>query len=230
VSRRLIVNADDLGRSPGINRGIAECHESGIVTSASLMVRWPAAEEAAAYARAHPALSVGLHVDLAEWTLQDGDWQPLYERAGDAEDVVAEIDGQLAAFRELLGRDPTHIDGHQHAQREEPAKSTLLELAKGLGVPVRDFSPTIRYWGSFYGQAETGEPLPGAISVEGLIAILEELPEGVTELGCHPAAAVDFESMYFEERIEEMRTLCDPRVREALASAEIELRSFADFE
>lgn len=50
-SRFLIVNADDFGQSPGVNRGIIEAHEHGIVTSASLMVRWPAATEAAAYGR-----------------------------------------------------------------------------------------------------------------------------------------------------------------------------------
>src|SRR5437879_4472175 len=46
-ARYLIVNADDFGRSPGVNRGIMSAYEHGIVTSASLMVRWPAAAEAA---------------------------------------------------------------------------------------------------------------------------------------------------------------------------------------
>ncbi|PYS69828.1 MAG: hypothetical protein DMF73_14065 [Acidobacteria bacterium] len=58
AQRYLIVNADDFGQSPGINRGVIEAHENGIVTSASLMVRWPAAAEAAQYARGHPDLSV----------------------------------------------------------------------------------------------------------------------------------------------------------------------------
>jgi chitin disaccharide deacetylase len=53
-----IVNADDFGLSRGIKRGIAEAHEQGIVTNASLMVRWSAAGDAAAYARNHPALGV----------------------------------------------------------------------------------------------------------------------------------------------------------------------------
>ena len=44
--RSLIVNADDFGQSRGVNRGVIEAHERGIVTSASLMVRWPAAESA----------------------------------------------------------------------------------------------------------------------------------------------------------------------------------------
>jgi predicted glycoside hydrolase/deacetylase ChbG (UPF0249 family) len=59
MTRAAIVNADDFGQSAGINRGIVEAHQRGIVTSASLMVRWHAASEAAAaYARAHPRLSV----------------------------------------------------------------------------------------------------------------------------------------------------------------------------
>ncbi len=70
--RGLIVNADDYGRSSGINRGVIKAHESGIVTSASLMVRWPAAVEAAEYCRDRPDLSLGLHVDLAEWVYVDG--------------------------------------------------------------------------------------------------------------------------------------------------------------
>ena len=226
----LIVNADDFGRSPGINEGVAECHERGIVTSASLMVRFAAAEEAASYARSHPSLSVGLHVDLSEWTIQNGAWHPLYERApaNDEGAVGAEIDAQLIAFRRLLGRDPTHLDAHQHAHREEPAKSILLELATELGLPLRDFNARIRYSGSFYGQTAQGRPLPRAISVDGLLATLSQLPPGTTELGSHPATAVDFESMYSAERLVEVHTLCDPRIAEALAAAEIKLFSFAE--
>ena len=49
--RVLIVNANDFGRSPGVNQGVTWAYEPGVVTSATLMVRWPAAVEAAAYAR-----------------------------------------------------------------------------------------------------------------------------------------------------------------------------------
>jgi len=230
AKRYLIVNADDFGRSRGINQGIAECHEHGIVTSASLMVSWPAAVEAAAFARAHPRLSVGLHVDLGERAAENGNWRTLYERVSEPgkDAVSAEIGAQLDGFRELLGRDPTHVDGHQHAQRKEPARSILLDLAAELGVPLREFSSRVRYSGSFYGQTSHGEPVPGAISVEGLLTTLSELPPGVTEVGCHPAASEDFESMYLSERLEELRTLCDPRVADELVAAEIALLSFAD--
>jgi hypothetical protein len=96
-----------------------------------------------------------------EWTLDKGEWQPLYARVArdDQAAVEAEIQGQLASFRELVGRDPTHIDGHQHIHRKEPAKSILLGLAEDLGVPLRDFSGEIQYVGSFYGQDLDGAPL-----------------------------------------------------------------------
>ena len=74
AKRYLIVNADDFGLSAGVNRGVIEAHERGIVTSASLMVRPPAAAEAAADARAYPELSLGLHVDLGEWSYREGEW------------------------------------------------------------------------------------------------------------------------------------------------------------
>src|SRR5262245_21490417 len=100
VQRYLIVNADDFGLSPGVNRGITEAHENGIVTSASLMVRWPAAAEAAAYARVHQELSVGLHLDLGEWTYRDGDWACVYQvvQQHDSGAVAKEAERQLAEF------------------------------------------------------------------------------------------------------------------------------------
>src|SRR3569623_552845 len=107
--RFLIVNADDRGLSPGINRGFIECHQNGIVSSASLMVRYPAAAEAAELARQHPSLSVGLHLDLGEWEYKD-EWVPKYQVVdeSDAAAVLKEVTAQLEKFEELTGRGPTH--------------------------------------------------------------------------------------------------------------------------
>jgi len=228
MTRALIVNADDLGRSQGINRGIAAAHERGIVTSASLMVRWPAAQEAAAYARGHPDLSLGLHVDLAEWVYRDGAWAALYEvvPADDRAQVEVEVDRQLAAFRELSGSDPTHLDSHQHVHREEPVRSVLDGLARELGLPLRSVGSNVRYCGDFYGQTARGESVPEAIIVEALLVIIEALPAGTTELGCHPGEADDADSVYAGERQIELRTLCDLRIRAALDESGIDLRSF----
>jgi len=225
----LIVNADDFGRSPGINRGIIRAHEQGIVTSASLMVRWPAARQAGEYARAHPILSVGLHFDLGEWACRhDGEWTQLY-RVADENDSLAVFEQatfQLDAFRKLMGRDPTHIDSHQHMHMSGPARSILGKLSRQLGVPLRGCSRTIRYRGDFYGQNEEGWPLPEFISVEALIKVLARLQAGWTELGCHPGLGRDLDSMYLNERAIEVKTLCDSRVQTAIAAMGIELRSY----
>jgi predicted glycoside hydrolase/deacetylase ChbG (UPF0249 family) len=228
VVRLLIVNADDFGQSRGVNRGIIAAHERGIVTSASLMVRWPAAAEAADYARAHPALSLGLHVDLGEWMLRGEEWVPVYEvvPAGDAAAVTAEVARQLAAFRARTGRDPTHLDSHQHVHRSEPVRSVLAAFADELGVTLRHFSAQVRYCGRFYGQDADGSPIPDVLSADGLTRILAELPPGLSELACHPGDGDDLPTMYRGERAEEVKALCDPRVRAALVELGIELRSF----
>ncbi len=226
--RVLIVNADDFGRSPGVNRGVIRCHEEGIVTSASLMVRWPHAEEAAAYAR-RSALGVGLHVDFGEWEYRDGAWETSYEvlpkESPDA--VAAELERQLEAFERMVGRPPDHLDSHQHVHRDEPVRGALLALGERLGAPVREATPAIGYSGVFFGQDGKGRPVPDAITVEALIAALEALPPGITELACHPATASDHGSVYGEERIREVEALCDPRVRAAIDRYGIVLESFA---
>lgn len=224
--KQLIVNADDFGRSEGVNRGIVEAHERGIVTSASLMVRFPDAVAAAEYARSG-SLGVGLHVDLSEWTHRDGEWMPVYERidAEDAEAVEHEVRGQLEVFRRLLRREPTHVDSHHHVHRDEPARSIVCAVGAELGVPVRHFG-AVRYIGDFYGQERAARPYPEGITVETLLRLLRELPAGVSELGCHPGHVEGLESTYLHEREVELRTLCDPVVRAACEAGEIELRTF----
>ncbi len=224
TERRLIVNADDFGQSVGINRGVIETHERGIVTSVSLMVRWPAAEEAAAYARSHPGLSVGLHVDLRELAYRDGRWEPLYEV--DADPAV-EIPRQLERFRELVGLEPTHLDSHQHVHHDEPVKAIMVALAGQLRVPLRSFSDRVHYTSEFHGQVR-GDPFPEGVGYEHLLGILRSLPPGVTELGCHPGYAGGLETTYLAEREREVETLTDPRVRQALDELVIELVSFGD--
>jgi len=229
--RSLIVNADDFGRSGEINSGVIKAREHGILTSASLMVRWPAANEAAAYARDKSTLSLGLHVDLGEWAFGDGEWFPVYEviPVEQPSAVAAEVRSQLESFRDLTGRDPTHLDSHQHVHVSDPVVTQVLrKLARELAVPLRSESPSVEYRGDFYGQTPTGDALHDAISVDRLIAILAELRPGVTELGCHPGEGDHVDTTYAGERDLELAALCDPRVRRAIESEGIVLCSFAD--
>lgn len=228
AERVLIVNGDDLGRTPGINAGVARAHEHGILTSASLMVRWPAATAAAAYGRTRPTLSLGLHLDLGEWLYREGTWHALYQVVDtkDRRAVQDEVRGQLDTFRDLVGRSPSHLDSHQHVHLSEPVRSVVLHEAQRLQVPVRGCAMGVHYCGDFYGQSGTGEPWPEGITVDALVRIIHGLDAGITELGCHPGEDDDFDSVYRAERTQEVEVLCHPEVRRALARANVRLASF----
>ena len=226
--RYLIVNADDFGQSRGINQGITQCYENGVVTSASLMVRWPAAAEACAFAKVNTELSVGLHVDLGEWRNTDGDWRPVYEVVplDDEAAVREEVKRQVEWFKRLLGRGPSHLDSHQHVHLREPVRSVLRDMAEKLNVPLRHETAEIRYSGDFYGQSSDGSPVPEPISLDGLLNILGRLDAPITELACHPGRPDGLDTMYRSEREAEVQTLTDPRVGEALERLSIRLCSF----
>jgi chitin disaccharide deacetylase len=231
VKKYLIVNADDFGQSPGINRGIIEAHEHGIVTSASLMTRWLAAGEAALYAKEFPKLSVGLHLDLGEWIYRNESWVPLYTVVplDDKSALEREVYRQLDRFRYLIEEDPTHINSHQHVHMREPLRSVVLDLSASLRVPLRNLCPEVHYYMGFYGQTNQGQPLHSHISLDRLIETLSSLPKGLTVLPCHPGYADDLKTMYQRERAEELRVLCDPRLRIAIKNLGIELCSFDDW-
>jgi predicted glycoside hydrolase/deacetylase ChbG (UPF0249 family) len=226
--RKLIVNADDWGQSKGINRGIIQSFEQGILTSASFMVRYPAAAEAATYSKRNPRLGIGLHVDLGEWAYKNGEWIPLYEVVSleDKDKVENEVNRQLDAFGQLMGRKPTHIDSHQHVHLRKNLCPVFIEIAQGLNIPLRDCSKLVNYCGDFYGQLNDGSPHHVAISIEGLQQLISKLSEGYTEMACHPGLDNDVETMYGVERAIEVETLCDGRIKESISKENIELCSF----
>lgn len=205
--KRLIVNADDLGYSAGVNRGILEAHERGIVTSASLMVEGPAAAGAVELCG---TLSVGLHVVL--------------DRGGELfvtpEECPQELERQLARFEERVGAAPTHVDSHHHIHRDPRLEAAFVAFAEQRELPLRDHG--VRHCGRFYGRWANESNLEH-IAVDGLAAILGQIGDGVTELGCHPGYADGLESSYTIEREHELRTLTDPRVRSRVAELGIEL-------
>ncbi len=102
----------------------------------------------------------------------------------------------------------------------------MVEAALGLRAPVRDCNPQIHYCGRFYGQTAEGSPCAGGITSDALIEILSQLPQGVTELACHPGQGQVPNTTYIDERAKEMKTLCDARVRSALIEMGIELCGF----
>jgi chitin disaccharide deacetylase len=229
-ARFLIVNADDLGLSAGVNAGIFEAHERGIVTSTSLMVHRSAAAEAVQGAADHPRLAIGLHIDLGQWDYRDGGWVAADHRCDqeDAAAVAVECRAQLEAFQELVGREPTHLDSHQHVHSSEPTASVAEALAAEISVPLR--GRQIRYEGGFYGQTGKGEQAPECIAPQRLAKLIRFLPSGWTEIGCHPGYGVGAtESSYNCEREREIEALCSAEVGAELRGQRVRLRSFSDF-
>jgi chitin disaccharide deacetylase len=226
--RYLVVNADDFGYSRSVNRGVIEAHENGIVTSTSLMVDRPGAIEAANYAR-EAALGVGLHAELEAWRVaripRKG---AVRSAAGLAKRVSTQLERQLERFRSLLGRDPSHLDSHQHRHLWEGVRPVFERHAQELGVPLRRLDARVHFCGDFYGHDGRGRPDPDAITPAALIGLLEKLGEGVTELCCHPGYPDDLDDWYRIEREREVQALCDPVVQETIAMLEIELCTFDD--
>jgi chitin disaccharide deacetylase len=217
-----IVNADDFGMSHGVNRGIIEAHQAGVVTSTSLMVTMPASGEAALLTRQTPELSVGLHVDFTGES-------PDPAAALSARTIhYADLELQLLRFRELLGCLPTHIDSHQNVHRYPQLLPLFQDLANRYGLPLREYSRA-RYFPDFYGQWD-GETHLEQVSPGSLLQMLEtEFHEGITELSCHPGHIdADFHSFYAREREEELRTLCNPFIRDKLSELGIKLISFRE--
>ena len=92
------------------------------------MVRQHAAAEAIEGARRLHKLSLGLHLDLSEWSYRDGEWRQVYQvvPADNMVAVEAEILRQVELFRHLASRDPTHLDSHQHVHNQQPMHFEIL--------------------------------------------------------------------------------------------------------
>ena len=246
-SRLVIVNADDLGRTSGINAGIFEAHRDGVVSSATLMVASPAAEEAAAALPDHPRLGIGLHVTLTGSvpTLPPGRVPSLLDPEGrfprrpegltgaDPAEVLAEVRSQLERFRELTGALPTHLDSHHHSHRQPVVLEALVEVAREHRLPVRNASPAVgrrlREAGLETTDAFVEHFFGEEASLETVLEIFRGIGEGSTEVMCHPAYpddALRAESTYAAERQRELDVLTDPAAREALADLGLRLGHF----
>jgi predicted glycoside hydrolase/deacetylase ChbG (UPF0249 family) len=151
---RLILNADDFGLTPGINRAIGELSAARALTSATLMATGPAFDEAVAVARAHPKLGVGCHVVLTDGVPvshptaipsligSDGrsfrasllDFLRALMRGTIKEDDVARE--ALAQVQKLqrAGIDVTHIDTHKHTHLFPAIARPLLHIAERTSI------------------------------------------------------------------------------------------------
>jgi len=283
--RNLIVNADDLGWTEGVNRGIAETHRNGIVTSASLLANGRAFSSGVELARTTPALGVGVHLNLSDGEPVAGrelvttllnergelEGRPeslllrLARRSILLEEVEREWDAQIQKVRDS-GIEPTHLDGHKHVQMLPGLFEIALRLAKRHGIRavrvsheesslraalsagakqkgtvvikqgvqargLKLLAPDAREQAEragiaaadyFCGIAQTGE-----LTREGVLRLMEILPEGTTELMCHPGY-VDAELENSATRLQasrqaEVEILTDTGIRNLVASQGIRL-------
>ena len=154
ASNRLIVNADDFGQTPGINRAVFELHQAGLLTSATLMARAAATDQAIKFARATPTLGVGCHIVLTDGapmlpparipSLLDPSTNLFSPRltvflgrlfAGRirAEDIEAEATAQIQ-YLQSRGLRITHVDTHKHTHMFPRVLRPLLRAARACGI------------------------------------------------------------------------------------------------
>ena len=120
----LVVTADDLGLSPGVNRGILEAHRAGVVRSTSLLVTFPASEEGAALALAERDLEVGMHFDLVGG-------RPVSDPA--AVRSLTDADGRFYTLAELTKR---LFTARVRASEVATELRAQVERARSWGVPL----------------------------------------------------------------------------------------------
>lgn len=151
---RLIVNADDFGLTPGVNRAVAELHEAGVLTSTTLMARAGATSAAIDLALSTPSLGVGCHIVLAdgEPVLPPREIPTLVDRktgrfpdtlskflirlfAGRiaAEEIEAEAGAQISLLTSR-GIKLTHVDSHKHTHMFPPVLRPVLRAARAAGI------------------------------------------------------------------------------------------------
>ena len=155
--RKLIVNADDLGLTAGVNRAILETHLGGVVSSATLMASGGAFEDAVTAARSAPNLSVGCHVVLVDGApvsppdtvdtllaIRSAEPDKFYSSLSafaaratlggfDRDQLVAEITAQIRKIQSA-GLQVTHLDTHKHAHVFPEIFAALLRAARICGV------------------------------------------------------------------------------------------------
>jgi predicted glycoside hydrolase/deacetylase ChbG (UPF0249 family) len=283
--KNLIVNADDLCWTPGVNRGIVEAFRNGIVTSTSLLANGAAFADGVNEARAASGLGVGVHLNLSdgapvadretvtsllndEGLFAGGPESLLLRRASRGlvlREVEAEWEAQIEKARDA-GIEPTHLDGHKHVHMLPGLFEIALRLAKrhriaairvsleasslraalsagekhrtgvvmkqgvqarGLKLLARDARKQAARAGIatadyFCGIAQTGE-----LTREGITQFLKSLPEGTTELMCHPgyadAALQKTATRLQDSRQTELEILTNTEIRNLVASQGIRL-------
>jgi chitin disaccharide deacetylase len=151
---RLIINADDFGLTPGVNRAIAELHQAHALTSATLMATGPAFDDAVAIAHSNPTLGVGCHIVLTDGvpvsdpktipTLIGPDGksfrpsfidfvQALLRGNISEEEITREALAQIQKLQRA-GINITHVDSHKHTHLFPAVSRPILQIAERCSI------------------------------------------------------------------------------------------------
>lgn len=177
-------------------------------------------------------------------------YRPLIEQLSNikADEVKAEWRAQIEAFFRAAGRKPTHLDSHHHSSYFSPELFRgMLELAKEYNCAIRfpfteniskELEETNKYVPDLIQEFDLPRPDHFVVDFyderatrEELLSVIKNLPDGTTEIMCHPGYTDDaftIESVYNNQRDRELRILTDPSIKEAIESNKIQLINFAD--
>ncbi len=243
---KLIVNADDFGLSRGVNLGIIEAFQQGIVRSTTLMANMPAVDHAIALSKRFPELAVGIHLcltcgkplsDNVPTLLDDsGCFQPQSTFWDNQSMNPAEIEKELKAqINHLLSQGVviSHLDGHHHCHRHALVAPVAQKLANEYGIPLRPVNGTVEYKGKslafsddFYGDA---------VSETTLLAVVKRFHNKVDilEIMTHPALVDEpllQGSGYAIERARELAVLTEAALPGKIAELGVTPDNYSCFE
>lgn len=233
MKRALIVNADDCNLTPGVTRAILECHDRGILTSTTFMVNLPVDAQTVRELKRRKNLGVGIHLNVTlgapvEKTrrvrslLEPGSGT-FRKRASqlskfpEAGDLAKEYRAQIERFIQLFGRRPTHLDTHHQLHDYPFFLKVLIATARSFRLPVRRSKLFVQK--EMRSGIRTTDFFFGNLSPEGywrqrpLETVLTHLPEGVSEIMCHPGkndAALAALSTFTKGREAELRLFSSP--------------------
>lgn len=248
MKRFLIVNADDCNLTPGVTRAILDCHDTGILTSTTFMISLPVEPETVKAVLSRKNLGVGIHLnvtmgrpvsapdEIASLLGEGGKFKKLGEQTGrlpKAAHLALEYQNQINRFRKILGRMPTHLDTHHQVHDHDFFYEVLKNVARKNQLPLRR-SMRMRDPQKAKGVKST-DHFFGNLTVEGywrdepLKTVLINLPEGISEIMCHPGIHdrdLENVSSFTSGRAAEYRLFRSPALRRLTASLGIALTHF----
>jgi predicted glycoside hydrolase/deacetylase ChbG (UPF0249 family) len=248
--RRLVVNADDFGFTPDVNEGIVIAHREGILTATTLMANGPAFQDAVSRAKENPSLDVGCHLVLVGgYSLLDPDRPYPTTVAALVKAVTLRqlrlYDEFAAQVRRILdsGIRPTHLDTHKHTHVLPSVLKAVARISEEFRIPwvrrplggkllSKPLHRVLKRYGCRTTDHFAGFELTGRFGTAELVSLIEGLPEGTTELMCHPGICgselLAAKTRLKESRQRELEALTAPETRAALTAAGVELISYRD--